>query len=69
MSLGYTLKTFKAVSSIRFYVSGQNLFTFTDYSGFDPEVNSTGNSNLQLGVDYNAYPASKSVLFGINATF
>jgi hypothetical protein len=69
MSLGYTFNKTKALSSLRLYVSGQNLITFTNYSGFDPEVNSTGNSNLQLGVDYNAYPSAKTVLFGINATF
>ncbi|WP_436416769.1 SusC/RagA family TonB-linked outer membrane protein [Petrimonas sp.] len=69
MSLGYTFKNIKFMNALRVYVSGQNLFTFTDYSGFDPEVNSPGNSNLQIGVDYNAYPAAKAVLFGFNATF
>ncbi len=69
ISLGYTFKNIKSISSARIYVTGQNLITITDYSGFDPEVNSPGNSNLQLGVDYNAYPASKAVLFGVNLSF
>ena len=69
MTLGYTFTKIPYVSSLRLYVTGQNLITLTDYSGFDPEVNSQGNSNLQLGVDYNAYPSAKAVLFGLNVSF
>lgn len=69
MTLGYTFGKVRFMNSLRVYVTGQNLFTITDYSGFDPEVNSQGNSNLQLGVDYNAYPSAKSVLFGVNISF
>lgn len=69
ITMGYTFKKVKFMNSLRLYVTGQNLFTITDYSGFDPEVNSQGNSNLQIGVDYNAYPSSKAVLFGVNASF
>ncbi|MCE7067149.1 TonB-dependent receptor [Dyadobacter sp. CY326] len=68
-SLGYTFKPSKGISSCRVYVSGQNLLTFTKYSGFDPEVNSPGNNNLQLGVDYNAYPAARTFLVGVNVGF
>ncbi|MCF2446973.1 TonB-dependent receptor [Dyadobacter sp. CY345] len=68
-SLGYTFKPTKGISSCRVYVTGQNLLTFTKYSGFDPEVNSPGNSNLQLGVDYNAYPAARTFLVGVNVGF
>lgn len=69
MTLGYTFMNFRFINSLRLYVTGQNLFTITNYSGFDPEVNSQGNSNLQLGVDYNAYPSAKAVLFGLNVSF
>ncbi|OFX55493.1 MAG: SusC/RagA family TonB-linked outer membrane protein [Bacteroidetes bacterium GWD2_45_23] len=69
MTLGYTFMNFRFINSLRLYVTGQNLFTITDYSGFDPEVNSQGNSNLQLGVDYNAYPSARAVLFGLNVSF
>jgi TonB-linked SusC/RagA family outer membrane protein len=68
-SLGYTFKPSKGISSCRVYVSGLNLLTFTKYSGFDPEVNSPGNSNLQLGVDYNAYPAARTFMVGVNVGF
>jgi len=68
-SLGYTFKPAKGISSCRVYVTGQNLLTFTKYSGFDPEVNSPGNSNLQLGVDYNAYPAARTFMVGVNVGF
>ncbi|MDR2920019.1 MAG: TonB-dependent receptor [Tannerella sp.] len=69
MTLGYTFKKIKFMNSLRLYVTGQNLITITNYSGFDPEVNSQGNSNLQMGVDYNAYPSSKAFLFGANVSF
>ncbi|MEL7585893.1 MAG: TonB-dependent receptor [Prolixibacteraceae bacterium] len=69
MTLGYTFTKLKMMSSLRIYVTGQNLFTITDYSGFDPEVNSQGNSNLQMGVDYNAYPSAKAFMFGVSASF
>lgn len=69
MTLGYTFRPTKVVRSLRVYVTGQNLLTFTKYTGFDPEVNTTGNSNLQLGVDYNAYPMAKSFLVGLNVGF
>jgi len=69
ITLGYTFNKLKSLSSVRIYLSGQNMLTFTNYSGFDPEVNSQGNSNLQLGVDYNAYPAAKIMMGGINIVF
>lgn len=50
--------------SLQVYVSGQNLLTFTGYSGWDPEVNSSG-----LGVDNKTYPMSKSLTFGFRARF
>ena len=69
ITLGYTLKAKKYVQSVRVYVTGQNLFTFTKYSGFDPEVNSSGTQNLNLGVDYNAYPTAKVFMIGCNVGF
>jgi TonB-linked SusC/RagA family outer membrane protein len=69
ITLGYTFGNIPFMSSLRVYVSGNNLLTFTNYSGFDPEVNTMGNNNLQFGVDYTAYPASKSFMVGLNAAF
>ncbi|MGC4100357.1 SusC/RagA family TonB-linked outer membrane protein [Ferruginibacter sp.] len=67
ISLGYTF-SLKYVSKTRVYVSANNLFTITDYTGFDPEVGSFGSSNTQFGVDNIVYPASRSFLFGLQIT-
>lgn len=72
VSLGYNvpkalLKKI-SVSSLRVYVSGQNLYTWTNYSGLDPEV-STYNSVLTGGFDYSAYPRPRTIAFGANLTF
>ena len=69
LTFGYTIKQSKIVQSFRVYVTGQNLYTLTNYSGYNPEVNSQGTNNLQLGVDYNAYPASRSYILGVNIGF
>jgi TonB-linked SusC/RagA family outer membrane protein len=68
ISLGYTFKV-KGISNLRAYASVNNLFTITDYTGFDPEVGSFGNSNTQFGVDNIVYPVSRSFLFGLQVTF
>jgi TonB-linked SusC/RagA family outer membrane protein len=51
------------------YVAGDNLFTFTNYTGFDPEVDLYASSNVQMGVDNGAYPMSKSVRIGVKLGF
>ncbi|MCJ8165780.1 TonB-dependent receptor [Pontibacter sp. E15-1] len=63
LELGYTLKNkFNiGMESLRFYVSAQNLFTITDYTGLDPE-------SVDL-IDFGTYPQSRSLLMGINAKF
>lgn len=70
IQLGYTLPqhlTRKAfISSLRFYVAGENLLTFTKYHGFDPEISSGGTS---LGIDYGVYPQSRVWTIGANITF
>lgn len=67
--LGYRFKFNKGIESLRIYASAQNLFTITGYKGFDPEVNSKGQNNLQQGIDYNAYPLSRTYMFGLNIAF
>ena len=52
------------VQSLQIYMSGQNLLTVTNYSGWDPEVNSSG-----FGIDNKSYPMSKSITFGLRARF
>jgi TonB-linked SusC/RagA family outer membrane protein len=72
VSLGYSLPVRKLtsihMSKLRFYVTANNLAIITNYSGYDPEV-SVRNNPLTPGLDYSAYPKSRSFIFGINATF
>lgn len=64
VQLGYSLPKAATqklhIQRLRFYVSGSNLFTITDYSGYDPEVGG--------GVDYGNYPQSRTYTFGLNLT-
>jgi len=82
MTLGYTVPTEKlasisknALSSARFYVTAQNLFTLTEYEGFDPEIssdNQTGDPGAysrSRGVDNNNYPQPRTFLFGVQLGF
>ncbi len=72
LSLGYTLpKTLTrkiGMTEVRFFVTANNVFCLTGYSGQDPEVNTSSNVMVQ-GFDYSAYPKSKSYIFGANLTF
>ena len=68
LSLGYSLpksivNTIKA-QRVRFYLTGENLLTFTKYTGFDPEV-----GGGVFGVDKGFYPQARSILFGVNMNF
>ena len=55
-------------SSLRVYLSANNLHAFTKYRGFDPEVFAFGQSNLLQGVDYGGYPIARSFIFGVQMT-
>ncbi|WP_252788886.1 SusC/RagA family TonB-linked outer membrane protein [Mucilaginibacter flavidus] len=72
-TLGYTvaLKNGKAIKSLRFVLSGQNLALFTAYKGLDPEINVNKdiNSVPSRGIDYTGYPKARTITFGINAGF
>lgn len=72
VSLGYNLDSNFLrkihLKSMRVYCSGQNLATWTNYSGGDPEVN-TYNSALTSGFDFSAYPRARIISFGTNITF
>lgn len=69
VSLGYTCDKIKGINSVRFFVSGNNLLTFTKYSGYDPEVNSFGSDPSLRGIDSGGYPQAKTVMMGVNLTF
>jgi hypothetical protein len=76
LTFGYTFprkisKTL-GMSNLRLYVTGYNLWLLTNYSGYDPEASTTRSSSysaLTPGIDYSAYPRSRSVTFGVNVTF
>jgi len=73
INLSYTLPTkivdkFK-LRSVRVNIGAQNLFTFTKYSGFDPEVSTYGGSNTASGLDFFTYPQSKMIVCGVNLGF
>jgi hypothetical protein len=71
VTLGYDLSKlikWKYANQIRFYVQGQNLFTFTKYDGMDPEIG-YGTDGWVSGIDLGYYPRPKTVLFGLNVKF
>lgn len=72
ITLGYTFpKTLIAkakLSNARVYVAAQNLWTWTSYSGYDPEV-SVRNSALTPGLDFSSYPRAFTLSFGVNLGF
>ena len=70
LSFGYTLpeKWFKrlGVRNLRVYLQASNLFTLTNYTGYNPEVNKRPDDALRPGEDYCSYPVSRSFSFGVN---
>ncbi|WP_291786951.1 TonB-dependent receptor [Cecembia sp.] len=68
ITLGYNLQTsgINWLRSCRVYLQGQNLFTFTSYTGFDPEVNSLGQNPIGIGIDRGTFPMAKSFILGVN---
>lgn len=73
LSLGYTFPSSAlqkvGLSKARIYVSGQNLLTFTKYSGFDPEVSTFGETNTAPGTDFLTFPQARVMLVGLNLGF
>ncbi len=68
-TLGNTLTRKMQMSQLRVYINAQNLFTFTKYSGLDPEVGMRGYDALDIGVDRGLYPQARVYSLGLNATF
>lgn len=77
LQLGYnfpeSLTDRLGLGSLRVYVSGLNLLTFTKYPGLDPEMttsdNASGEADLARGIDWGTYPVAKSYNFGLNLSF
>ncbi|MNI10704.1 Vitamin B12 transporter BtuB [compost metagenome] len=57
------------IKNIRFSLAGRNLFSFDDYSGWDPEINAAGQSNAVRGFDFVEVPLPRQVIAGVNLTF
>ncbi len=73
LTVGYTLPSILSnrlmLSKARIYLSSQNLFTITKYSGLDPEIGIQNGNPIFNGVDNGVYPLSRFVTFGLNVTF
>ena len=69
--LGDSLLDSIGVENTYIYVNGDNLATFTDYTGFDPEVNvdKAMNGVPSTGIDYLPYPRARTFTLGVNLTF
>lgn len=73
LTLGYTIPqsimSKAGITKARIYVTGNNLAVFTKYSGYDPEVGTRNSSGVTPGVDYSAYPRSRTYIVGVNLSF
>lgn len=70
LNIGYNwANPFKGIKNLNFYASATNLFTITDYSWFDPEVNAFGSDASRRGVDIYSYPSSRTYSIGMKVTF
>jgi hypothetical protein len=77
LTVGYNfeavLSNVKAISGLKVYIAVNNLYTFTDYDGMDPDVrfNGSGNDddNWASGIDLGLYPLPRTVMFGLNIDF
>jgi hypothetical protein len=57
------------MQSLTLEVAGRNLYTFTDYSGYDPETNMFGTSTVARGTDFATYPIPRTFSFGFRSVF
>lgn len=73
ITLGYTLPQdllkFTGAQSTRFYVTATNPFTFTNYSGYNPEVSNNFSDASKAGEEFGNYPVAKSFILGVNVNF
>ncbi|WP_462253183.1 SusC/RagA family TonB-linked outer membrane protein [Ekhidna sp.] len=77
LQIGYNLpqsvlSSVKGLESLRVYIQGTNLFTITDYNGFDPEItnrNASAQPNLSMGVDFGRFPLTQVYTIGVKAGF
>jgi TonB-dependent starch-binding outer membrane protein SusC len=73
VTIGYNLPqdliSSAKMSRVRLYASVQNLYTFTKYSGYDPEIGSFNQSPTLAGIDNGRYPSPRTFSFGVNVEF
>jgi hypothetical protein len=69
VSYDLPMNSMNFIESANIYVTGRNLFTWTDYSGYDPEITTFLYDGLIQGTDWNNKPNSQSFLVGINLNF
>ena len=73
VQIGYNLNKWVCkkigIAECRIYISGQNLYTFTPYSGLDPELADMTGNPLNSGIDFAKYPQSRTILTGVNLKF
>jgi len=69
LQLGYTFPIQKHIEKLRVYFNAQNLYTFTKYSGLDPEIGTGYTGGLDIGVDRANYPQARLMSFGVNLIF
>lgn len=73
IQLGYTFPRSVSqavnIQKLRIYLGATNLFTFTKYKGFDPEIGEGYDGSLDLGIDRATYPQPRTFLLGLNITF
>lgn len=70
VKLSYNLPMDKiniGINGVEIYLSGINLYTFSNYNGFDPALNPNGSANFRI--DWNGYPSARTFLFGLNVNF
>jgi hypothetical protein len=71
LTVGYDIpvKDTSLFNTMNIYIAGQNLFTWTNYIGYNPEVSTFSNSGLINGVDFNGGPNGRTILLGVNMSF
>ncbi|PSL43098.1 TonB-linked SusC/RagA family outer membrane protein [Chitinophaga niastensis] len=72
LTIGYTINpklVHNKIQGLRIYLSGQNIYTWTHYTGYNPEVNARPDSPLSQGEDYGTYPLPKTFTAGLNLSF
>jgi TonB-linked SusC/RagA family outer membrane protein len=69
VSLSYAFGNFKMIKDITVSVSGRNLISWDNYKGYDPEVNSGGQSTILRGIDFGSVPIPKTFSVGLSAKF